>query len=101
MSLKVSVDLEGYPKGKPLGFNGLGVIENGGSIELTEANESAFFADRGMIVADAFKDQEGVSVSGSAEFTPPKDDPQKNEVETPQQVTPKTETTTPSDGGGE
>ena len=65
MSVELKVDLEAYPKGTPLSFNGLGTVENGSSVTLTDEQELSYVNVNGMSVADGFKDQEGITVGGS------------------------------------
>lgn len=74
MGLSVKVDLEAYPKGIPLGIVGVGVVNNGETLEVPPGGEENFFHINGYTIEDAMKDQEGMTVSGSAEFTPPSDE---------------------------
>lgn len=69
MALKIEVNLAGYPEGAQIGIVGVGIVENGGTIEIGEAEESAFFAQNGYTLHDV--EQEGIAITGSPEFTPP------------------------------
>lgn len=106
MALKVEVNLPNYPQGEPVGIVGVGVIENGGSIDIGEDEESAFFMTNGYTLVDA--GQEGVDVSGGSEFTPPEpvedQQPTQPTTEQEQPTVPDTGLPTglpqPTEGGG-
>lgn len=83
MSLKLAVDLSAYPKDMQLGINGLGVVKNGGTVDLTKAQEEQFYNERGEIIGVALKEQEGMTVTGTPEFVPPKSNDEVPVVETP------------------
>jgi hypothetical protein len=85
MALSVNVNLEAYPEGIPLGFVGLGVVENGGTLEVDPAMEPVFHSIYGDTVENVLMEQEGVEVSGTAEFTPP---PPEEETQPPSETPP-------------
>ena len=70
MGLSVKVDLSSYPQGIPVGIVGMGVVENGGTLEVEPAMEEVFYSINGYTIEDGLADQEEMEVSGSAEFTP-------------------------------
>jgi len=107
MALSVSVDLPQYTEEMgPIGIVGVGVVENGGSIDLDEGQEAAFYAQNGYCLQDA--GQEGIEVSGSPDFTPPEepepenpDKPTVTPEEAPTQVTSGLpQDTSATEGGG-
>lgn len=63
---KVSVDLAGYPKGQEVSVGGLPMIENGGSLELTDEQVEDFKARNGQTLAQFFKGNDEVQVSSSS-----------------------------------
>lgn len=69
MALKLSINFPQYPQGTPFAINDLGVVENGGSADLTEDQERAFVAQNKRSVRDVLTDQAGVTVTGSALLT--------------------------------
>jgi hypothetical protein len=102
MALNLSVNLEAYPQGTPLGIVGLGVVENGGILEVSPESEPVYFAVNGYTVEDGTKDQEGMDVSGSAEWTPPVEDAPQTQQESAPPPPPDTTTPppdTPPEGG--
>lgn len=112
MALSVKVDLAAYPPGTKLGIVGIGVVENGGdAVEVTPEGESVFFAVNGNTIENATAEQEGIDVSGSAEFETPEgwEPPTtETEVQVEEQPTnnepppePTNTETPPSDTGGE
>ncbi len=66
MAITVSVNNPAFPEGTELGVDHLGIVPNGGSLEVSEENESRFVAVKGMTVEDAFKGSGVVKVSGSS-----------------------------------
>jgi hypothetical protein len=65
MGLKISVNNPALPKGEPLDIGGL-LVENGGTVTLTEEQEQALVNRVGMAVKDYFKDSEDFKVEGTA-----------------------------------
>lgn len=55
-----------FPEGKPFAINYLGVVENGGSLDVDEDAERMFVANNGISVEDAFNGNGLVTVSGSS-----------------------------------
>jgi hypothetical protein len=90
MALNVTVDLPQYEGMGPIGIVGVGVVENGESIDLDEGQEAAFYIINGYPLQDA--GQEGVDVSGSPDFIPPDPVPEV-QVEAEQETQPTAETT--------
>jgi hypothetical protein len=66
VGVTVSVNNPSFPEGTEFAIDHLGVVPNGGSLEVPEENEAMFVSARGMSVEDAFKDNEVIEVSGSA-----------------------------------
>lgn len=93
MALSVKVDLSAYPEGIPVGIVGLGVVENGGTLEVAPEQEEVFFTINGGTIEDVMAEQEEMQVTGNAEFTPPEPE-EETEPEVPT-VTPPESTTTP------
>jgi hypothetical protein len=73
MGLSVKVDLSAYPQGEPVGIVGIGVVENGGTLEVSPENEAVFFSIYNNTLENVVAEQEEINVSGGAEFTPPED----------------------------
>lgn len=71
MGLKVTYNNENFPEGQEFDIGGV-LVENGGSVELTEEQELALVSRTGMAVRDYFADTEDVKVEGTAAFTPAK-----------------------------
>jgi hypothetical protein len=55
-----------FPEGKPFAVGYLGVVENGGTLEVDEDAERMFVANNGISVEDAFNGNGLVTVSGSS-----------------------------------
>lgn len=91
MALSVEVNLEAYPQGIPLGIVGIGVVENGGTIEVPPEMEEVFHSINGDTIENVLAEQEGMDVSGSAEW----EAPPPEEVESEPEATVETTTTTP------
>jgi len=63
--MKVTYNNPQLPKGEELAIVGLGLIENGGSIEVTSEQEAEFEATTGRTLQEAAKDDEMLSVGGT------------------------------------
>jgi len=96
MALSVNVNLEAYPQGTPLGIVGVGVVENGGSIDVPPEAEQVYYQVNGYPVEEGMQAQDGMDVTGSAEWTPPPDETQATPPGNggPPTVTPETTTGT-------
>jgi hypothetical protein len=78
MGLSVKLDLPWYPEDAVLGVAGLGAVQNGGTIEVTEEMEQSFMAEQGgRTVEQGFEGQEGVSVTGSGTVEAPEPPPEE------------------------
>lgn len=78
MGLSVKLDLPQYPEDAMLGVAGLGVVENGGTLEVTPEMEQSFISEQnGRTVEEGFEGQDGVTVTGkgSVEPTPKPQEP--------------------------
>jgi hypothetical protein len=71
MGLNVSVDLSAYPQGIPVGIVGIGVVENGGTIEVDPNMEQVFFTMNNNTIENVLGEMEEMEVSGNAEFETP------------------------------
>lgn len=67
MGLEITVDLEAYPKGTPLGIADLGVVENGGSFVISDDDAARYEATYGISFTDAVKGQKGISAKKAAD----------------------------------
>lgn len=69
MSITLTFEHPQFPPDYEFGFNDLGIVKNGGTLELDEEQERLFIARKGMTVEDAFKDDGIVKLSGSSTLT--------------------------------
>lgn len=67
--MKVELNDDSLPKGAKLHVNGLGTLENGKAVEFDDEALAAFEVFSGKSVADAFKDNERVTLSGAGSHT--------------------------------
>jgi hypothetical protein len=72
VALKLSFNDSAFPKGTPVDVGGV-LVDNGGSITLSEDQEASLVARHGMSVREYFKDSEMVKVEGSTEVPKPKE----------------------------
>lgn len=73
--MKVEFNDESKPKGTEVHVANLGTFVNGKSVELDEEALQRFENATGMTVAEAFKDDERVSLSGAGSRTTSEDAP--------------------------
>lgn len=71
MALSVKVDHPDLPPGTEITISGLGSFKNGEAREVTPAQQQAFASERGMLVEDAFADNDILSAEGSSEVEVP------------------------------
>jgi hypothetical protein len=69
MALTVSINHPQFPDDTEFGVAGAFVVPNGGSVELTEEQESAFAVNQQKLVSDALGSNEMFDVSGSGAIT--------------------------------
>lgn len=67
--MKVEYNDDSLPKGAKLHVNGLGTLENGKDVEFDDDALAKFEAETGKTVADAFKDNPKVTLSGTGSQT--------------------------------
>jgi len=71
VGVTVAMSHPAFPDGTEFGINHLGVVPNGGSLEVPEENEQAFVNANDKSVADAFEGSEVVTVSGTSDVEVP------------------------------
>lgn len=77
MALSIQVDTEVYPPDTEVAIEGVGRFVNGGeAVEIPVSAEEAFYVINGRTLEDG---QEGMTVTGTAEFEPP--EPEETEEE--------------------
>lgn len=64
MALTVKYHNAAFPEGQEMDLGGF-LVENGGSVELTEENEASIMSRTGMMPEDYFGESEDAEVSGS------------------------------------
>lgn len=69
MSYTLKFDHPQFPYEQDFGIPNLGIVKNGGTLELDEDAERLFIAERGMSVEDAFKDNSMVTLTGSSSIS--------------------------------
>ena len=74
MALKISADLSAYPEGESVEVAGVLVENGGGTVDVTPEQEALFYQKNERLMEDALSEQEGTTVTGSAEFDPPPPD---------------------------
>lgn len=75
MALKLTVKLDSYPEGTEFGINGLGLVRNGETIEITPEMEEAYFQENGYTLEDSIGEVKGaVTLEGTTEFEAPVSD---------------------------
>lgn len=68
MAYTVKYKNPSYPEGQPLHLVNIGLVENGGSVKLSEEAEVAFIARTGQSVKDYFANRPMIEVSGTSEL---------------------------------
>jgi hypothetical protein len=58
-----------FPEGKEFAINDLGIVPNGGSLDIDEDMERQFVALRGISMEDALKQIPGATLSGSSSLS--------------------------------
>jgi flagellar capping protein FliD len=58
-----------FPDEHVFGLNDLGIVKNGGTLEVDEDQERQFVASQGKSIEDAFKSNPLVTLSGSSEIS--------------------------------
>lgn len=67
MALKITYDNPDFPKGHEFEIRGLGVLENGKSVTLTEEQEENFAAETGQTLGEALEGNEAFKVDETKE----------------------------------
>jgi hypothetical protein len=66
MTYKVKYEHPAFPKDAEFELPLLGLVKNGGTLEVTPEAEQAFVNERGVSVKDAFEDDEMSTLEGTA-----------------------------------
>jgi flagellar capping protein FliD len=66
MSYTLKFEHPHFPDEQEFGLNDLGVVKNGGSLEVDEDQERQFIASQGKSIEDAFSNNPLVTLSGSS-----------------------------------
>jgi len=96
--VKISINFPQYAPGTEIAIAGLGRFENGGEeVELDEAAVAEFEQEQGMSVAEALKNNPGVTVDGQEgqPFEPPAEEAPAEEDAGQGTETPETSTDVP------
>lgn len=73
MSLSITMKQDAFPDGTEFHVEGIGVIKNNETVEITEEQEHAFIAANRTLIADSMEGSEIFQVSGSPIVTSVKD----------------------------
>lgn len=106
MGLRLSFHHPHFPEGYKFALNDLGVIENGGSLEVSDEQAAQFAAARGKTVEEAFANSPETTVEGTSSDEAKKiaadaqaaASPVEEQKEEPQQITPTTNEPPTEDG---
>lgn len=70
LALTVSYEHPDFPEGMEFEIVGLGLIPNGGSVELTDEQEERYLNYHGMTVKESLENDPYIKVKGSARLKP-------------------------------
>ncbi len=117
MSYTLKLEHPHFPADQEFSLNGLGLVTNGGSLEVDEDQEREFVAMNGRSMEDAFGNTSGITLSGGSSLSaeelksllpetpsesesgPSNDSPDNTAVSSPASDAPTTVAATPDTGG--
>jgi hypothetical protein len=70
MGLTLKMEMDAFPAGYEFAINGIGVVKNGETVEISEDQERDFVAYHRKSVPDAFEGSGTFTVEGDATVTP-------------------------------